>query len=147
MKVAIGSDHAGLRAKRQAAKTLEELGHEVVDVGTDSEASTDYPDYALRVARKVASSECDAGILCCGTGIGMSMAANKVPGIRAAVCHNEYTCEMARRHNDANILCMGGRVLDERRVDELVRLFLRTPFEGGRHLRRVRKVNDLDRVV
>ena len=144
-RVAVGSDHAGFRAKQKAIEVLRELGCEVQDLGTDSEASTDYPDYAVQVAQRVARKEADYGVLCCGTGIGMSITANKVPGIRAAVCHNDFTCEMARRHNDANVLCMGGRVLDDRGVEALVRLFLRTPFEGGRHSRRIRKIADLDR--
>ena len=145
MKVAVGSDHAGLPAKRKAIETLRELGCDIVDVGTDSEASSDYPDYAVDVAQRVARREVDMGILCCGTGIGMSMTANKVRGVRAAVCHNTYTCQMARRHNDANVLCMGGRVVDDATAAELVRIFLRTPFTGGRHVVRVEKINGLDR--
>jgi len=145
LRIAVGSDHTGFQAKQKAIETLRQLGCEVQDLGTDGEASTDYPDFARQVADRVARKEADYGVLCCGTGIGMSIAANKVAGIRAAVCHNDFTCEMARRHNDANVLCLGGRVLDERQVDALVRLFLRTPFEGGRHLRRVRKIGDLDR--
>jgi len=145
MKVAVGSDHGGYAAKRKATEVLQELGHEVEDVGTHSEASCDYPDYAIEVALRVGRKEADYGILCCGTGIGMSMAANKVPGVRAAVCHSDFTCEMARRHNDANVLCMGGRVVDDRMVEQLVRRFLHTPFDGGRHTRRVKKITNLDR--
>ncbi len=145
MKVAIGSDHAGLDAKQKIIEALRELDVEFDDVGTHTEASCDYPDFALAVADKVSRKEADFGILCCGTGIGMSMTANKVPGVRAALCHNNFTCEMARRHNDANILCLGGRVLDEATLKALVRLFLRTPFEAGRHTRRVKKIDNLDR--
>jgi len=145
MKVAVGSDHAGYRAKLKVIDTLRELGCQVDDVGTHTEASCDYPDFAVEVARRVGRKQADRGVLCCGTGIGMSMAANKAPGVRAAVCHNVFTCEMARRHNDANVLCLGGRVLDEHTLAELVRLFLRTPFEGGRHRRRVKKIVNLDR--
>lgn len=145
MKVAIGSDHAGLDAKQKIIEVLRELDVELDDVGTHTEASCDYPDFALAVADKVSRKEADFGILCCATGIGMSMTANKVPGVRAALCHNNFTCEMARRHNDANILCLGGRVLDEATLKALVRLFLRTPFEAGRHTRRVKKIDNLDR--
>ncbi|MBM4035036.1 MAG: ribose 5-phosphate isomerase B [Planctomycetes bacterium] len=145
MKVAVGSDHAGLPAKVHAVKALQELGCEVDDVGTSGDASVDYPDFALEVARRVAARQADLGVLCCGTGIGMSISANKVPGIRAANCHNDYTAEMARRHNDANVLCLGSRVLDERAVAELVRRFIRTPFDGGRHTRRINKISDIER--
>jgi ribose 5-phosphate isomerase B len=145
MKVAVGSDHAGYSAKLKAIEALRELDCEVNDLGTDTEASCDYPDYAIAVAQQVARKQADLGILCCGTGIGMSMTANKVPGVRAAVCHNNFTCEFARRHNDANVLCLGGRVLDDATIRTLVRLFVRTPFEAGRHARRVKKINNLDR--
>ena len=138
MKVAAGSDHAGLTAKTKAIEVLEKLGCEVEDLGTHSESSCDYPDFALKVAERVAGGKADLGLLCCGTGIGMSMAANKVPGIRAAV--------MARRHNDANILCIGGRVLDDRAIEAVVRRFFQTSFDGGRHLRRVKKIARLDRL-
>jgi ribose 5-phosphate isomerase B len=147
MKIAVGSDHAGLHAKQKIIEVLHELGCEVDDVGTQTEASCDYPDFATAVAEQVSRKDADFGILSCGTGIGMSMTANKIPGIRAAVCHNNFTTEMARRHNDANVLCVGGRVLGEATIAALVRLFLRTPFEGGRHTRRVKKINDLDRRV
>ena len=146
MKVAAGSDHAGLAAKTKAIEVLEKLGCEVEDLGTHSESSCDYPDFALKVAERVAGGKADLGLLCCGTGIGMSMAANKVPGIRAAVCHNDFTAEMARRHNDANILCIGGRVLDDRAIEAVVRRFFQTSFDGGRHLRRVKKIARLDRL-
>jgi ribose 5-phosphate isomerase B len=145
LRIAVGSDHAGFHARQTVMATLRELGVEVQDLGTETETSCDYPDYAVQVAQRVARKEADFGVLCCGTGIGMSIAANKVAGIRAAVCHNDFTCEMARRHNDANVLCLGGRVVDDPTIAALVRLFLRTPFEGGRHLRRVKEIADLDR--
>ena len=145
MRVAIGSDHAGYKAKQRAIETLGEIGATVDDVGTRSEASCDYADYAIAVAERVARKEADCGVLICGTGIGMCMTANKIPGIRAALVHNDFTCDMARRHNDANVLCLGARSLDDRQVQDLVRQFLRTPFEGGRHARRIRKLNALDR--
>ena len=146
MKIAIGSDHAGFDLKEKVKGWLKELGHEAADAGPAGSESTDYPEYAHKVARLVRHREADRGVLICGTGIGMSMVANKVPGIRAAVCHSEFTCEMSRRHNDANVLCLGSRVVDERMVEDLVRLFVHTPFEGGRHLRRVKKINDVDRL-
>ena len=145
MRVAVGSDHAGFKPKQRAIETLRELDAEVDDVGTHSEASCDYPDYALEVAQRVSRGEADLGVLICGTGIGMCMTANKVPGVRAATVHNEFTCEMARRHNDANVLCLGARILDDGQVQALVSQFLRTPFEGGRHSRRVKKITNLDR--
>jgi len=145
MKVVVGSDHAGLPAKLRAIETLKQLGCEIADVGTHSDASCDYPDYAVQVARRVVAGQADLGVLCCGTGIGMSITANKVPGTRAALCHNDFTAEMARRHNDANILCLGSRVVDERMIDEIVRRFVRTPFDGGRHTRRIRKIADAER--
>ncbi len=145
MKVAIGSDHAGYKAKQRAIEALRELGVEVDDVGTHSEASCDYPDYAFEVAQRVSRKQADVGVLICGTGIGMSITANKVRGVRAACVHSDLTCEMARRHNDANVLCMGARVLDDRQVQDLVRQFLRIPFDGGRHTRRIRKITNLDR--
>lgn len=146
MKIAIGCDHAGLPAKRQVAETLRLGGHEVVDLGTHTEDSVDYPDYALAVSDQVVSGHVDLGILCCGTGLGMCMTANKVPGIRAAVCHDAYTAEMARRHNDANVLCIGARVLDDPTVDVVVSTFVDTPFDGGRHQRRVDKINATDKL-
>jgi ribose 5-phosphate isomerase B len=114
---------------------------EICDCGTDSESSVDYPDFAIDVAAQVSSGKADRGVLMCGTGIGMSMAANKFPGVRAAVVHDSFTAEMSRRHNDANVLCMGGRVLSPVAAAALLRLWLETPFEGGRHLTRIRKVD------
>jgi len=144
MKIAVGSDHAGLSAKNQVVETLRLAGHDVIDVGTNTEERVDYPDYALAVAKQILTGDAEMGVLCCGTGLGMSMTANKVPAIRAAVCHNVYTAEMARRHNDANVLCLGSRVLDDPTVDTVVSTFVDTPFEGGRHEGRVEKINAVD---
>jgi ribose 5-phosphate isomerase B len=137
--IVIGSDHAGLGLKRHVLDVLAGLGRKVEDLGVDEERSVDYPDFAHAVAGRVAGGGA-VGILICGTGLGMSMAANRHPGVRAALCHDAYTAEMARRHNDANLLCMGGRVLGPGVAEQVVRTFLETPFEGGRHQRRVAKI-------
>ncbi len=144
MKIVVGSDHGGYAIKEAMKEFLRKLGHEVTDVGTDSDSSVDYPDYAERVARVVSSGDFERGLLCCGTGIGMSMTANKVHGIRAAVCHNAFTAEMSRRHNDANVLCLGGRVLSVEEAQEILRVWMEAPFDGKRHERRVGKVNQMD---
>jgi ribose 5-phosphate isomerase B len=140
MKIAIGSDHRGLELKRRLILSLGEAGHEVVDVGPDNPESVDYPDYAFPVALAVSSGRADRGVLLCGTGIGMCIAANKVQGVRAAPCHDPITAEMSRRHNDANVLCLSADLLGEELVDRMVRLWLDTPFEAGRHARRVDKI-------
>ncbi len=132
-KIAIGSDHAGFESKEKAKDELLGLGVEVIDKGTDSLASVDYPDFAAGVARAVASGEVECGIVICGSGIGVSIAANKIPGARAALCWNEETARLAREHNDANILCFGGRFIEPERAALMVRLFLETEFAGGRH--------------
>ncbi|HSK09588.1 MAG TPA: ribose 5-phosphate isomerase B [Vicinamibacterales bacterium] len=144
MRIAIGSDHAGYHLK-EALKLA--LGGEVEfdDLGTEGEASVDYPDYAARVAARVASGEADRGILVCGTGIGMAMAANKVAGIRAASVTDEVTARLAREHNDANVLALGGRVTPPDTAVRLARIFLETPFEGGRHQKRLEKIGALER--
>ena len=144
MKIAIGSDHAGLDLKAQLARRLGEAGHEVRDLGTDSAASVDYPDFARNVARAVASGEADRGLLVCGTGIGMAMSANKVPGVRAALATNAYMARMAREHNDANVLCLGARVTGIGLAEDILDAFLAAAFEGGRHARRVDKINQLE---
>ena len=144
MKVAIGSDHAGFAAKQALVAALKRMGHSVTDAGTESADPVDYPDFAAQVARAVAADEAERGVLICGTGIGMSMAANKIHGVRAAVVTNEFTAEMSRRHNDANILCLGARVLALEKMEEFCRIFLETPFEGGRHAGRVGKITKLD---
>jgi ribose 5-phosphate isomerase B len=141
MKIAIGSDHGGFLLKEEIKKHLGSLRVPFKDFGTFDEASVDYPDIGKRVAKSVASKKFRFGILVCGTGQGMAMVANKVKGIRAAVCHNVYTARMSRAHNDANILSLGGRVLTKAMAIKIVDAFLKTPFEGGRHLRRVRKID------
>jgi ribose 5-phosphate isomerase B len=141
VKIAVGSDHAGFEVKEALAKRLGAAGHDVVDCGTHTTESVDYPDFARAVAQKVASGACERGILVCGTGIGVAMAAGKVKGIRAATVHDRFTAQMSREHNDANVLCMGARVLDLRHALELADLWLTVPFAGGRHERRVRKID------
>ncbi|NLE77526.1 MAG: ribose 5-phosphate isomerase B [Chloroflexi bacterium] len=137
MRIAIGSDHAGYQLKELVGQWLTDLGHEVRDFGTQGSESTDYPRYGRLVAEAVAEGEAERGVLVCGTGIGMSITANKVPGVRAAVCHDAFTTRLCRAHNDANVLCLGARVLGEGVVQDLLPLFLDTPFEGGRHTRRL----------
>lgn len=144
MRVAIGSDHAGFPLKQAILELLDELGLPYQDFGTTSESSVDYPDYGRAVAEAVARGEYDRGILICGTGIGMSIVANKVPGVRAALCHEPYSARMSRLHNNANVLAMGGRIIGPALAREVVRTFLETEFEGGRHQRRVEKIEALD---
>lgn len=140
MRISIGSDHRGLQVKGKCILCLETAGHEVVDFGTSSDASVDYPDFAADVCRQVASGESQRGILICGTGIGMVIAANKFDGVRAANCYDEVTAEISRRHNDVNVLCLPGDFLGDRTVDDLVNVWLETEFEGGRHQRRIEKI-------
>jgi ribose 5-phosphate isomerase B len=144
MKVGIGSDHRGLQQRVWAAGAIRISGAEPVDFGTHSTESVDYPDIAVEVARAVASGAIQRGVLICGTGIGVSIAANKVAGVRAAVCHDLHTAEMSRRHNDANVLCLPGDALDQQQLETIVKLWLGTAFEGGRHARRVEKLRELD---
>ncbi len=145
MKIAIACDHGALNLKREVKKFLLDNGYEVVDFGTDSPASCDYPDYGLPAAEAVASGECDRGILMCSTGIGMSLVANKVPGIRCAHCHDTYCAEYTRRHNDANVLAMGEKVVGPGLALQIVKIFLTTEFEGGRHQRRVDKITAIEK--
>ena len=142
--IALGSDHGGYALKEEIKKYLTEKEIPFDDFGTDSEESCDYPEYAEKVCRSVLSGESEKGILCCGTGIGMSMAANKIRGIRCALCSDGYSAEMTRRHNDANVLALGGRVVGPGLALEIVEIFLKTPVEGGRHARRVSKVMALE---
>lgn len=139
-RVAIGSDHAGYNTKEAVKERLKSLGLSVLDCGTDSENSVDYPDFANEVARAILSGKADMGVLLCGSGIGISIAANRHKGIRAALCHSAETAELSRRHNDANILVLGARVLKPTIIEECVDTFFRTPFEGGRHQARVEKL-------
>lgn len=142
--IALGCDHGGLNIKNAVIKYLEEKGIEYKDFGCFTEESVDYPEYAFKVAKSVTNGESELGILCCGTGIGISMAANKVKGIRAAVVSNEFCAEMTRRHNNANILCMGGRVSTEEEAVKYANIFINTPFEGGRHNRRVDMITAIE---
>ena len=142
--LALVSDHGGISLKDAVKAYLDSAGIAYEDFGTDSEASVDYAPFAVAVARAVTSGKAEKGILCCGTGIGISIAANKVKGIRAAVCTNAFCAEMTRRHNDSNILCMGGRVISEETAVELAKIFLETPFEGGRHARRIAQIAEIE---
>lgn len=142
--IAIGSDHGGYLLKEEIKKHLEEKGYEFKDFGTDSTASCDYPIYAEKVCRAIQSGECEKGILVCGTGIGMSMCANKCKGIRAAVCGDNFSAEFTRRHNNANVLCLGARVIGSGVAMQLVDIFLTTEYEGGRHEKRVEMMMELE---
>ena len=142
--IAIGCDHAAFNYKNQLAAHLAEQGYDVIDMGCDSENSCHYPVFAKKVADAVVGGKCRFGILICGTGIGMSIAANKVKGIRAAVCADEYCTEMTRQHNDANILCMGARVIDYAKAEKLADLFLNTEFMGDKHAIRVGMISDIE---
>jgi ribose 5-phosphate isomerase B len=146
MRIAIGADHAGFTLKNDLRDALRAAGHEVADLGTDSTASTDYPDYALIVARQVAAGEADRGVLVCGTGIGMSIAANKVHGIRAALGTNPEEVRLVREHNNANVLTFGEKFIDAPAAERLTKIFLETPFEGGRHERRVEKIMAMENI-
>ncbi len=137
LKIAVGCDHGGIALKDDIMALLRDSGQEVVDMGTDSAGSVDYPDFARLVCEEVASGNCRRGILICGTGIGMSMAANRYPEIRAALCHEIFTARMSREHNDANVLCLGARVIGPGLALEMVKTWLETDFAGGRHLRRI----------
>jgi ribose 5-phosphate isomerase B len=144
-RIAIGADHAGFHAKENIKRYLEQAGYTVNDVGTWSEESVDYPEFARAVGERVASGQDQLGILACATGIGMSIAANKVPGIRAALAHNAMTARLAREHNGANVLTLGGRVVDDATAIEIVRDFLNAQFAGGRHQRRIDEITELDK--
>ncbi len=144
MRIAVASDHAGFELKNRIAGRLKELGHEIDDLGCSGPESVDYPDYGAAVGRAVAGGACTRGILVCGTGIGIGMAANKILGIRAATVHDRFTAAMSREHNDANVLCLGARVLDPAHAVEITEHWLAAEFEGGRHGRRVNKINQLD---
>jgi ribose 5-phosphate isomerase B len=140
MKIALGADHRGAAATRQLSDRLRSLGHEVVQLGNLSGEACDYPESAFLVGSAVARRDVELGILLCGTGIGMCIAANKVKGVRAAPAHDELTAEMSRGHNDANVLCLSADLLGQRIIEKIVDAFLATPFQGGRHERRVRKI-------
>lgn len=144
MNIVIGSDHRGVEIKRRLLDQLRSGGHDVLDIGTESAESVDYPDYAYEVAKLVGKGERERGVLICGTGTGMCIAANKVRGVRAASCQDVLTAEMSRRHNDANVLCLSADLVGEDQMTKMIRLFLETPFDGGRHARRVEKIAKIE---
>lgn len=144
MKIAIGCDHGGYQLKEEIVTYLKETGYEYKDFGTYSEESCDYADYAIKVAESVAAKENDLGILICGTGIGIGIAANKVPGIRAALCSDTFSAHATREHNDANILTMGQRVVGTGLALDIVKTFLNSKFEGDRHVKRIQKINEIE---
>jgi ribose 5-phosphate isomerase B len=145
MRIAIGADHAGLTLKRHLVGVLQKLGHEVDDRGTHTEEAVDYPPICAEIARAVTNGSVERGIVVGGSGQGEQIAANKVPGIRAALCNDLYTARMSREHNDANVLAIGGRIVAPGLADEIVKLWLATAFEGGRHQRRVNQIGDIER--
>ncbi len=147
MNIAIASDHAGYEMKNFIKNVLFEMGHRVIDMGTDSSCSVDYPDYAEAVAKAISEGLYERGILICGTGIGMSIVANKFKNIRAALCNDIFTAKMSRLHNNANILCIGARVIGIGLAEEIVKTWITTPFEGERHSRRIDKINLIERKV
>jgi ribose 5-phosphate isomerase B len=141
MPIAIGSDHAGLDLKNDVIALLKELGHEFTDYGTDTPQSVDYPDFGEKVSMAVSTGKAERGILICGTGIGMSIVANKFRNVRAALCNDLFSAKMSRLHNDANILVMGGRIIGKDLAKEIVRTWIETAFDGGRHVNRLRKIS------
>lgn len=145
MKIAVGADHGGWKAKNALVKSLRASGHRVADLGTRSEDSVDYPDYARSVALLVKRGRADRGVLVCGTGIGMSIAANKVPGVRAAVVWSPEVAKLASEHNGANVLCLPGRFLKAAQLKKMVKAWLSTPFGGGRHQRRIDKISRMEK--
>ncbi len=144
MRIAIGSDHRGVHIKAKLVQLLNAAGHLVDDKGTHGDQSVDYPDFAAAVSRAVADGNVDRGILICGTGIGMAIAANKFAGVRAATCYDEVMAEICRRHNDVNVLCLPGDLFGDRPIADLVRIWLQTDFENGRHQRRIEKIQQLE---
>ncbi len=144
MRIAVAADHAGFEFKTRLIEELRSLGHEVADEGTDSPESCDYPDYAIPAARSVSEGKSDRAILVCSNGIGMGMVANRIPGVRAAVVYSERTAEMTRGHHDSNVLCLGAQQFPEEDLLKFVRVWLDAAFEGGRHVRRMKKVRSLE---
>lgn len=143
--IALGADHAGWELKEELKAWLLDQGHQILDFGTHSPDSVDYPDYAGQVAEAVAAGKAERGVLVCGTGIGMAMTANKVPGVRAAFCPDLYTARMSREHNDANVLTFGGRLMGRELALEILQMWLKSEFQGGRHSRRLGKIAELER--
>jgi ribose 5-phosphate isomerase B len=146
-KLALGSDHGGWELKEHLKHLLTEWNYEYLDMGSPNPESVDYPDYGRQVVEAVLNGRAERGILVCGTGIGMSIVANKYPGIRAALCHNEFTARMSREHNDANILVMGGRVIDQSTAAGILRIWLETGFAGDRHKRRLDKITQIEHQI
>ncbi len=144
MRIHLGADHAGFPLKEHVRQTLAALGHDVTDVGTHAEESVDYPDYARMVGEAVAGGDADAGVLVCGTGLGMAIAANKVPGVRAVSVYDPEMARMARMHNNANVIALPGRYITPALADEVLEVFLTTGFEGGRHQRRIDKIGEIE---
>ncbi|MCX8027673.1 MAG: ribose 5-phosphate isomerase B [Thermodesulfovibrionales bacterium] len=145
MKIAIASDHAGFEMKEVLkAVIIDEFGHTCIDYGPQNTQSVDYPDYAMKVALEVSNKNVDRGVLICGTGIGMSIVANKFPSVRAALCNDLYSAKMSRLHNDANILALGGRVIGKDLAKEILKVWLSTDFEGGRHIMRLNKIKPIE---
>ena len=144
MKIVVGSDHRGFEAKQQIKGIITQLGHECIDVGTTANNPVDYPDQAYSAAMAVSEKQADMAILVCGTGIGMSITANKIKGIRAALCHDELSAQVSRHHNDANVLCVSGDLLGEVLLRKMVEVWLKTEFSGGRHQRRVMKITAIE---
>jgi len=147
MRISVGNDHRGLGVKQELIRLLSRLGHDVADDGHNSDEACDYPDIAAAVAGKVAGGKADRGILVCGTGIGMAIAANKTPGIRAATVDDEVSAEISRRHNDLNILCLSADLIGKKNIDRIVEVWLTTEFDGGRHERRLNKIRDLEKAA
>ena len=145
MKIAVGSDHRGFEAKQLIKAIVCQLGHECIDVGTEDSNPVDYPDTAYLAAKTISEGQADRAILACATGIGMSIAANKVEGVRAAVCHDELNARISRDHNDANVLCISGDQVGEVVLRKIVEVWLETDFSGGRHKRRVNKISDIEK--
>ncbi len=144
MRIAVGSDHRGFEVKTKVIELLRRLNQEVTDAGPAEKGSVDYPDIASIVGQQVSQGQVDRGILICGTGIGMCIAANKFSGVRAAPCHDDLTAEMSRRHNDLNILCLSADMLGEKLIDRMIEIWLKTEFEGGRHARRIEKIAEIE---
>ncbi len=147
MKIAIGSDHAGFGLKEDVLELLKGLNHDIVDCGTYNTESVDYPDFGEKVSKMVGAGEVERGILICGTGLGMSMVANKFPNVRAALCNDLFSAKMSRLHNDANVLVLGGRIIGKDLASEIVRTWLSTAFEGDRHMRRLNKIKKIEETL
>jgi len=147
MKIAIASDHAGFEMKEKVKNFLKELGYEFEDFGTQNKKPIDYPEFALKVADAVSKNLCERGILFCGTGIGMSIAANKVPGVRAVLCYDVKTAKLSREHNDANVLTLGARIIEIEKAEEIITVWLETDFLGERHSKRIEKIEEIEKKI